>query len=67
MDDKVKELFDAAVAAQNNAHAPYSNFPVGAALRDEQDEPMQSHQLHDHEPEAERTEVAKYLSPTAGA
>ena len=35
MDDKVKELFDAAVAAQNNAHAPYSNFSVGAALRDE--------------------------------
>lgn len=27
------ELFDAAVAAQSNAHCPYSNYPVGAAVR----------------------------------
>ena len=27
------ELFAAAVAVQANAHVPYSNFPVGAALR----------------------------------
>ena len=26
-------MFDAARAAQANAHAPYSNFPVGAAVR----------------------------------
>jgi cytidine deaminase len=28
-----QELFDAAMAAMANAHAPYSKFPVGAALR----------------------------------
>lgn len=27
------ELFDAAMAAMKKAHAPYSKFPVGAALR----------------------------------
>lgn len=27
------ELFDAANAAMARAHAPYSNFPVGAAIR----------------------------------
>ena len=27
------ELFEAARAAQANAHAPYSHFPVGAAVR----------------------------------
>jgi xanthosine phosphorylase len=29
----VKDLFEAARAAFDNAHAPYSNFPVGAAVR----------------------------------
>jgi cytidine deaminase len=29
----VQELFDAAVAVQANAHVPYSNFRVGAAVR----------------------------------
>lgn len=29
------DLFEAAVAAMKNAHAPYSKFPVGAALRTE--------------------------------
>jgi cytidine deaminase len=33
VDPHTAELFDAARAAQANAHAPYSNFPVGAALR----------------------------------
>ncbi len=28
-----QDLFDAARAAQANAHAPYSRFPVGAAIR----------------------------------
>jgi cytidine deaminase len=28
-----QELFDAAMTAMANAHAPYSNFPVGAAVR----------------------------------
>lgn len=28
-----RELFDAALRAYGNAHAPYSNFPVGAAVR----------------------------------
>ncbi len=29
------ELFEAARAAMAHAHAPYSRFPVGAAIRDE--------------------------------
>jgi len=33
MDDDVRELFDAALAVQANAHAPYSRFRVGAAVR----------------------------------
>jgi cytidine deaminase len=36
MDDSLKALFDAACGAQTRAHAPYSRFHVGAALRDEQ-------------------------------
>lgn len=28
-----QELFDAAMAAMANAHAPYSHYPVGAAVR----------------------------------
>lgn len=28
-----QELFDAAIAAMANAHAPYSHYPVGAAVR----------------------------------
>ncbi|HUC33635.1 MAG TPA: cytidine deaminase [Ilumatobacteraceae bacterium] len=28
-----RELFDAALAAMANAYAPYSNYPVGAAVR----------------------------------
>ena len=30
-----RDLIDAALAARLKAHAPYSNFPVGAAVRDE--------------------------------
>jgi cytidine deaminase len=30
-----RELLDAALAVRTRAHAPYSNYPVGAALRDE--------------------------------
>jgi cytidine deaminase len=33
MDADVRELYDAALAVQANAHAPYSRFRVGAALR----------------------------------
>jgi cytidine deaminase len=33
MDREVAELFDAAVAVKANAYVPYSQFPVGAALR----------------------------------
>jgi len=33
VDGRTDELFDAALAVQANAHAPYSNFPVGAAIR----------------------------------
>ena len=33
MDDRLRELFDAARAVQANAHVPYSHFPVGAAVR----------------------------------
>ena len=33
MTPEVQELFDAALAVQGNAHAPYSGFRVGAALR----------------------------------
>lgn len=29
----IEDLFNAAMAAMANAHAPYSKFPVGAALR----------------------------------
>ena len=32
----MRDLIDAAVAARKMAHAPYSNFYVGAAMRDEQ-------------------------------
>lgn len=28
-----QEMFDAALAAHGNAHAPYSKYPVGAAVR----------------------------------
>jgi len=30
--DTIAALFDAAVAVRAHAHAPYSNFPVGAAI-----------------------------------
>lgn len=30
--DRVDELFEAALAAQHNAYAPYSNYRVGAAV-----------------------------------
>jgi cytidine deaminase len=33
VDESITELFDAAVAAKANAYAPYSGFPVGAAVR----------------------------------
>lgn len=33
MTPELQEMFDAAVAAHANAHAPYSNYPVGAAVR----------------------------------
>lgn len=32
MDKITQQLFTAACAVRDNAHAPYSNFPVGAAL-----------------------------------
>ena len=35
MKDQFKRLFDAAFAVQQRAHAPYSHFPVGAAVLDE--------------------------------
>ena len=33
LDEMVRALFDAAMAARANAYVPYSRFPVGAALR----------------------------------
>uniref|UniRef100_A0A182MJ70 CMP/dCMP-type deaminase domain-containing protein n=1 Tax=Anopheles culicifacies TaxID=139723 RepID=A0A182MJ70_9DIPT len=33
LDNSVKELIEAAISVRNNAYCPYSNFPVGAALR----------------------------------
>jgi cytidine deaminase len=33
--DEIQRLFDAAFAVQQRAHAPYSRFPVGAAVLDE--------------------------------
>lgn len=32
MDEDHRQLFDAAVAVQANAHVPYSRYPVGCAL-----------------------------------
>lgn len=32
-DNEDKELIDKALDARSTAHCPYSNFPVGAALR----------------------------------
>lgn len=34
MNDRPHELFEAAREAMGKAHAPYSRFPVGAAIRD---------------------------------
>src|SRR2546421_3699490 len=34
---QIERLFDAARAVQQRAHAPYSKFPVGAAVLDDQD------------------------------
>ncbi|XP_053672468.1 cytidine deaminase-like [Anopheles nili] len=33
LDESVKELLEAAIKVRDNAYCPYSNFPVGAALR----------------------------------
>lgn len=33
VDGRTVELYEAAKAVQANAHAPYSDFPVGAAIR----------------------------------
>ena len=33
MTPEQRELFDAAMAAKANSYSPYSNFPVGAAVR----------------------------------
>lgn len=35
MTPEQQEMFDAALVAHGNAHAPYSNYPVGAAVRSE--------------------------------
>ncbi len=35
MDEATRELFEAALAVRANAHAPYSRFAVGAAIRAE--------------------------------
>jgi cytidine deaminase len=35
MSPEIRELFDAALAVQANAYAPYSRFRVGAAIRTE--------------------------------
>lgn len=35
MSPEQQEMFDAAVAAMNHAYAPYSRYPVGAAVRSE--------------------------------
>lgn len=35
MSPEQQELFDAAVAAMHHAYAPYSRYPVGAAVRSE--------------------------------
>ena len=34
--EQTKKLLEAAAAVQRRAHAPYSNFPVGAAVLDDQ-------------------------------
>ena len=33
MDDATRELFEAALAAREQAYCPYSSYPVGAAVR----------------------------------
>uniref|UniRef100_A0A1L8DXQ1 Cytidine deaminase n=1 Tax=Nyssomyia neivai TaxID=330878 RepID=A0A1L8DXQ1_9DIPT len=66
LDKDVQELITAAIDARTRAHCPYSNFPVGAAIRTKCGQIFKGCNIESctHTPSicAERTAIAKAVS-----